>query len=107
MGVPLHPAPTRVKARSDYVSHSCVGFATARIGGDGGGPGCYRAVPGTYRETITLNDVPHGNYSVEWIEPATGRIVSSRTTDHPGGNFTIETPTYSIDIALRMKSWRS
>jgi hypothetical protein len=86
-----------------YVSHSYVGSATARIGGAGGGPGCYRAVPGTYRETITLNEVPRGVYAIEWIEPAAGRVVSSRTLDHPGGQCTIETPAYSVDIALRMK----
>ncbi len=87
-----------------YVSHSYVGSAPARIGGAGGGPGCYRAVPGTYRETITLSDVPRGIYDVEWIDPASGRIVAAQKADHPGGRFTSETPIYSVDVALRMKS---
>jgi hypothetical protein len=87
-----------------YVRHSYIGCATARIGAAGGGPGCSRAIPGTYRETITLNDVPRGSYAIEWVEPATGRGVASSKSKHPGGNLVIDTPTYSVDIALRIKT---
>jgi hypothetical protein len=87
-----------------YVSHSYIGIATARIGSAGGGPGCYRAVPGTYQETITLKEVPAKSYAVEWITPVDGAVVERKTITHPGGDLVLSTPTYSVDLALRMKA---
>ena len=87
-----------------YVSHSYIGSAQARVGSAGGGPGCYRAVPGTYRETITLQDIPASTYVIEWIDPATGKTIESRQLQHAGGHLTLTTPSYSIDLALRMKA---
>ncbi len=87
-----------------YVSHSYIGNALARVGAAGGGPGCYRVVPGSYRETIVFKDVPAGTYTVEWIEPATGRIVGQRRAAHAGGSMELITPTYTVDLALRMKA---
>ena len=81
-----------------------MGNSLARVGAAGGGPGCYRVVPGSYRETITFQDVPAGAYTVEWIEPATGRILEQRRATHAGGTLELRTPTYTVDLALRMKA---
>jgi hypothetical protein len=86
-----------------YVSHSYIGIATARIGSAGGGPGCYRAVPGDYRDTITLQDVPAGEYTVEWINPSDGALRIRTTIRHAGGPLALDTPRYTVDVALRMK----
>lgn len=87
-----------------YVSHSYVSTATARTGPAGGGPGCYKVLPGNYREEITLKDVPANSYRVEWINPESGAVIHSARIMHPGGNLTLKTPDYKIDIALRMKA---
>lgn len=87
-----------------YLSHSYIATATARIGSAGGGPGYYKAVPGSYRDAVTLQSVPAGTYSVEWIEPATGRVQEARTVTHAGGDLPLPTPVYVVDLALRMKA---
>jgi hypothetical protein len=53
---------------------------------------------------VTLEDVPAHAYSVEWINPADGALVSRKTIEHPGGNLALPTPTYTMDLALRMKA---
>jgi hypothetical protein len=59
---------------------------------------------GTYNDTITLMAVPAGTYILEWIDPATGSVTGKDTINWPGGNFKVTTPTYSIDVALRMRT---
>ncbi|MFZ5831482.1 MAG: alpha/beta hydrolase [Planctomycetota bacterium] len=90
-----------------YVSHSYVSSATARVGSAGGGPGCYKVVPGNYREAVTIKDVPARSYFVEWVNPADGTIVESTNIRHAGGNLSLPTPLFTIDIALRMMSAES
>ena len=58
--------------------------------------------PGSYREDLILN-LPAGNYLAEWINPESGSIVSGAKFTHKGGSRKISTPTYAIDIALRIK----
>jgi hypothetical protein len=60
------------------------------------------AKPGTYQDTITLLSIPAGDYNLEWVEPATGAVVTKDTIKHPGGNLILSTPPYSLDIALRL-----
>ena len=64
--------------------------------------GSYIAAPGSYREDLIMN-LPAGNYLAEWVSPENGSIVSSEKLSHAGGSRKISTPTYAIDIALRMK----
>jgi hypothetical protein len=64
---------------------------------------CYNVIPGEYRENLTFNFEP-GTYTAEWINPATGTVISSENFTHDGGTRIIATPLYRIDIALRLKS---
>lgn len=63
----------------------------------------YEVVQGTYRENLVLN-VAAGYYTANWIDPATGKIVQTNSFSHSGGNCTLTTPQYSVDIALRIKN---
>ena len=64
---------------------------------------CYNVVPGEYKENLIFNFEP-GTYSADWIDPATGAVIGSENFTHDGGNRIIATPTYRIDLALRIKS---
>jgi hypothetical protein len=64
--------------------------------------GSYLAVPGTYKEKRTLR-MEAGSYSADWVNPASGAIVSSEKFKHEGGSRTLVTPVYTVDIALRIK----
>jgi hypothetical protein len=57
---------------------------------------------GKYNDSISLNNVPSGEYLVEWIEPSTGDISKSETLSSRGGKVTLLTPEYPLDIAMRM-----
>jgi hypothetical protein len=65
--------------------------------------GSYVVDPGNYREDLVIS-LPAGNYKAEWVDPARGATISSQTFQHKGGNRTLTTPTYRIDIALRIKT---
>lgn len=43
-----------------------------------------------------------GRYKYSWIDPATGNIVGKGTKSHRGGGFTLQSPQYDFDIALRI-----
>jgi hypothetical protein len=59
----------------------------------------YEVVPGDYHEKLAI-DLPAGSYRVEWVNPATGSVISSETIQ--GGRGTLTAPRYSVDIALRI-----
>jgi hypothetical protein len=59
--------------------------------------------PGNFRDTLILNKIPAGNYFLEWIEPSTGTIKDSEKLNWAGGNLTLKTPAYTLDIAMRMR----
>jgi hypothetical protein len=61
----------------------------------------YIVQPGDYSDTLALNLLA-GRYRAEWIEPVSGSRVASEGFDHPGGVYSITTPHYSIDLALRI-----
>lgn len=68
-----------------------------------GVPGAwYTVVPGTYQEKVVIS-LPAGNYKADWVDPARGVTVTSESFQHEGGNRTLQTPTYKVDIALRIK----
>jgi hypothetical protein len=65
--------------------------------------GSYVVDPGNYREDLVVS-LPAGHYKAEWVDPARGATISSQTFQHKGGNRTLTTPAYHIDIALRIKT---
>jgi len=64
----------------------------------------FAATPGTYRDTITLSAIPAGGYRLEWLDPASGAIKESTHLNWRGGDLSVTTPAYSLDIALRMRA---
>jgi hypothetical protein len=58
---------------------------------------------GNYQDTLILNSIPSGEYTVEWIDPATGKILRSEQYEAAEESINLITPHYSIDIALRMR----
>jgi len=61
-------------------------------------------MPGSYRDKMTLRGVPRGLYHLDWIAPATGALLSAETVDWAGGDLRVKTPTYALDVALRMRA---
>jgi len=62
----------------------------------------YIVTSGNYRETLVLN-LPGGTYKTDWVDPASGAVLSTVTFTHQGGNQTLITPEHAVDIALRIK----
>jgi hypothetical protein len=62
--------------------------------------------PGNYIDTLTLNDIPEGVYDVQWYNPVSGDVLNSEKQNWKGGNFTVVTPPYSLDIALKISGHR-
>jgi hypothetical protein len=58
--------------------------------------------PGRYLDTIVLQAVPAGNYILQWIDPATGVLLHTENQHWKGGDITLTTPSYALDIALKM-----
>ncbi len=59
--------------------------------------------PGNYRDSVTLRTIPAGAYRVEWVDPGTGTATRAEVIRWSGGDLTLTTPEYSIDVALRMR----
>jgi hypothetical protein len=70
--------------------------------GDGQWGAHFVATPGTWRDTLALARVPAGHYRLEWVDPVSGAVRASETLDWKGGDLTVTTPAYSIDVALRV-----
>jgi hypothetical protein len=62
------------------------------------------ASPGSYRDRLTLRGVPRGRYSAEWVAPASGVVVATEVVDWAGGELTLTTPAYALDVALRLRA---
>ena len=69
---------------------------------EGGNGGNYVATPGHYSESLLL-DLPQATYKMDWIDPATGSVIQSEIVTHDEGPRAFTTPTYTVDIALRIK----
>jgi hypothetical protein len=61
----------------------------------------YKVVPGKHQERVVLN-LPRGAYKTEWVDPSTGSVVRADTVNHNGGNRELNSPSYTVDIALRI-----
>ena len=68
----------------------------------GGKGSVYTVAPGHYTEKLVLT-LPEGGYKMDWIDPANGSLIGTETLSHQGGDRTLTTPTYPVDIALRVK----
>jgi hypothetical protein len=62
---------------------------------------CYEVIPGNYREKPVLNIAP-GTYHAQWVDPATGNVIKTEHFSHDGGERSMETPVYHIDIVLKI-----
>jgi len=62
------------------------------------------ATPGRYRDAITLRSVPAGRYQVVWTDPASGRELGTEERAWGGGDLTLHTPQYGLDVALRLRA---
>lgn len=47
-------------------------------------------------------NLPKGDYSVEWINPANGTVEKKAEISHQGGKIKLESPVYQEDIALQI-----
>jgi hypothetical protein len=67
-----------------------------------GSQSSYTVVPGKYVDSLLLN-LPGGVYKVEWVDPASGKVIGSETTTHQGGDHLFRSPEHAVDVALRLK----
>lgn len=58
-------------------------------------------IKGGNQATLDM-DIPPGQYKAEWINTRTGSMEASQDIIHKGDKFTITSPEYSEDIALRI-----
>jgi len=58
---------------------------------------------GNFRDTLLLNNIPPGNYFLEWIDPSSGSVKDSENLSWNGGKLMLITPEYSLDVAMRMR----
>jgi len=63
----------------------------------------YHVQVGTYQIDLVLY-LPPGRYRAEWVEPASGSVLAEERFTHEGGTYTVTSPGYRLDIALRVKS---
>ncbi len=66
---------------------------------------CYLVMEGAHECEIGLW-IPKGNYRIEWINPASGAILSSQALEHTGKMMILASPQFPLDIALRIISQR-
>jgi hypothetical protein len=75
-----------------YHHHSTFGRNTAS----------YKVTPGNYQEELVLH-LPAGSYQADWVNAATGEVVSTEKLTFDGGSRTVKTPVHAVDMALRVK----
>lgn len=52
---------------------------------------------------VTLSlPLPAGRYEVQWLDPASGKTLSSEVRKHAKGHLALASPAYTFDIALRV-----
>ena len=56
---------------------------------------------GAPRAQLAL-DLPSGNYSIEWLNPISGRIEKREKLKHPGGPANLSSPLDAPEVALRL-----
>lgn len=61
----------------------------------------YEAVEGEHELQLGLW-IPKGKYTVEWVLPETGAVLEKKAVEHSCGIMKLNSPVYSIDIALKI-----
>ena len=61
------------------------------------------AATGTYQDSIVLKAIPSASYEMEWIDPATGKVMGRKRINWAGGDLTITSPEFKVDVAFRMR----
>ena len=64
---------------------------------------CRTDEPSTATSVDLTLQWPAGRYGVEWVEPESGTVVGSREIEHGGGEWTLRSPSFAEDIALRVR----
>ncbi|HXI43604.1 MAG TPA: hypothetical protein VNH83_26715, partial [Bryobacteraceae bacterium] len=75
-----------------YHHHSSFGRNTAS----------YKVTPGNYQETLVLH-LPRGSYQADFVDAATGAVISSEKLTSDGGDHPLIAPAHTVDLALRVK----
>ncbi len=101
-GVSGLSAGARASALADPGRQYAVYLFHARDDGEWGAH--FVATPGRFRDTLTLRSVPEGRYAVRWTDPASGRERGQRQISWGGGDLVLETPEYTVDIALTLRA---
>jgi hypothetical protein len=70
--------------------------------GEGGDGSAYTVTPGQYKETLVLS-LPPGNYKAEWLDPASYSVLATDEFKQSGATRSMDTPSYTVDVALRIK----
>jgi Cellulase (glycosyl hydrolase family 5) len=92
------------KAYAIYVHHGQPGYDHTNTGTRSRPP--YRVAPGPQQLELLL-DVPSGSYQAEWISTKSGHIEKTEKFKGTSKLHTVRSPSYSEDIALRIKRLRS
>jgi hypothetical protein len=61
-------------------------------------------VDGASRPAKLTLELPKGRYSVEWLDPKSGKWSGRRTVTHAGGACALEGPAYTEDVALLVRA---
>jgi hypothetical protein len=61
-----------------------------------------KETPRSHNATLAL-ELPAGTYRSEWVNTLTGEIRQGETHRHKGGRLVLASPSFSEDIALRLK----
>jgi len=70
-----------------------------------GSQSSYVVEPGRYVEDLLLH-LPGGAYKADWIDPASGKVLSNETFIHQGGDRIFHAPEHVVDVALRIRPER-
>ena len=102
----IRMAPDNTIIRASRITDSTTGSSRAAPGGTAqaiAAPGEAYAVyvHGGTRVELVL-ELPAGAYKAEWVNTKTGRVDKIETSVHAGGQWTLVSPAYSEDIALRI-----
>jgi hypothetical protein len=59
--------------------------------------------PGPKGSAEVVLKLPKGAYLAEWVKTKDGTVAARQQFDHAGGNRTLSSPSFEIDIALRVR----
>jgi hypothetical protein len=63
---------------------------------------CYEPIPGDYSEELTI-ELPAGGWRLDWVDPASARVIATSRIKHGGETVTVRTPAHRLDIALAIR----